>query len=256
MPQHLLFRLEAPLMSFGTLAVDANRPVQRWPAVSMLTGLLGNALGWRRTDGAALDRLQQRLRWAARVDRSGEPLRDFQTAQLDKKDVGWTTRGTPEGRDGGDATYEPPHIRQREYRADASVAVALRLEPADEAPTLQDLAEALKRPQRPLFVGRKSCAPSRPLLPARAERIDEAADVSASPALVDAADALGALAALAPPADAAARPAVFFHPDAVSGPVRSVRHRSSDERRFTLDVHAGRQTVHEWLGEPSPGTGP
>lgn len=238
MPLHLLLRLEAPLMSFGTLAVDARRPVQRWPAVSMLTGLLANALGWRRTDAAALEALQARLRWAARLDRPGEPLHDFQTAQLDKKDLAWTTWGTPEGRDGGPDTYTPPHIRQREYRADASVALALRLDPDDDAPTVRALADALQRPRRPLFIGRKNCLPAVPLL--------------APPGLVDAADALAALDCVSACEDAVARPAVFFNAGAVARAVHSVRHRSSDERRFALDVHAGRQTVHEWLRDAPP----
>ncbi len=231
MPLHLLLRLEAPLMSFGTLAVDANRPVQRWPAVSMLTGLLANAMGWRRTDVQMLEDLQTRLRWAARLDRPGEPLRDFQTAQLDKKDQGWTTHGTPEGRDGGDDTYKPPHIRQREYRADASVAMALRLDPPESSPTLQDVANALRRPRRPLFIGRKNCLPSLPVL--------------AAPALLEAADALDALALLPPCDDAVTHPSVFFNAGAVMRNMRSVTHHGSDERRFALDVHAGRQTVYE-----------
>lgn len=235
MPEHLLLRLEAPLMSFGTLAVDAHRPVQRWPATSMLTGLLANAMGWRRTDTAALERLQERLRWAARIDRPGDLLLDFQTAQLAQDDRGWTTHGSPEGRDGGPNTFDAPHIRRCEYRADASVAVALRLDPAGESPTLDDLAAALRRPQRPLFIGRKSCQPSRPLL----ER----------PGLQDADDALSALETLPPALDAVAEPAVFFHPGAVARPVRRVAHRCTDERRFALDVHAGRQTVCEWLPE-------
>jgi CRISPR system Cascade subunit CasD len=99
--QHLLLRLEAPLMSFGTTAVDHRRPVQAWPAVSMLTGLLANALGWQRSDAQALDALQARIRWAARIDRAGVALSDFQTAQLSKADKGWTTRGVVEGRGGG-----------------------------------------------------------------------------------------------------------------------------------------------------------
>lgn len=235
MAAHLLLRLEAPLMSFGTVAVDANRPVQRWPAVSMLTGLLGNALGWRRTDAAALDRLQQRLRWAARLDRPGEPLLDFQTAQLAHDDQGWTTRGEPEGRAGGQPTYGPPHIRLREYRADASVALVLRLQPAGDSPTLQDLAAALRKPKRPLFIGRKSCLPALPLLAG----------------MVDVDDALLALEALPVAQQAVLQPAVFFHPEAVQQPVRSVVHRCSDERRFALDVHAGRQIVHEWLRSAS-----
>lgn len=229
MPLYLLLRLEAPLMSFGTVAVDARRPVQRWPAVSMLTGLLGNALGWRRTDGIALDRLQARIRWAARIDRPGVPLTDFQTAQLAHDEKGWTTRGAPEGRTGSPDTYKPPHIRQCEYRADASVAVALRLDDPDQAPTLHDLSAALSAPRRPLFIGRKNCLPALPLLAG----------------LQGAIDTLAALDAMPLASDAVATPAVFFSDGAASDSVRTRMHISSDERRFMLDVHAGHQRVHE-----------
>ena len=44
------------------------------------------------------------------------------------------TRGAPEGRAGGAGTYESPHIRERDYIADALVTVALTLREAAEAP--------------------------------------------------------------------------------------------------------------------------
>ena len=47
---------------------------------------------------------------------------------------------------------------------DACVLVALRLEPAATAPDLEALAAALERPVRPIFIGRKPCLPSAPLL--------------------------------------------------------------------------------------------
>ena len=40
----------------------------------------------------------------------------------------------------------------------------MRLDPAGETPTLDALAEAFDRPARPLFLGRKPCLPSAPLL--------------------------------------------------------------------------------------------
>ena len=43
------------------------------------------------------------------------------------------------------------------------VTVVLRLEPADEEPALNDLAAKLQEPERPLFIGRKPCLPSRQL---------------------------------------------------------------------------------------------
>ena len=40
------------------------------------------------------------------------------------------------------------------------VTVALRLQPAGDEPTLDDLADALQEPARPLFIGRKACLPT------------------------------------------------------------------------------------------------
>ena len=43
------------------------------------------------------------------------------------------------------------------------MTVALRLGDKDESPTLEELADALREPARPLFIGRKPCLPSAPL---------------------------------------------------------------------------------------------
>jgi len=227
----LLLRLEAPLMSFGTTAVDHRRPVQAWPAVSMLIGLLANALGWDRSQTTALDRLQARLRWAARIDRPGVPLNDFQTAQLAKNDRGWTTRGVVEERGGGADSYNSPHLRSRDYRADASVLVALRLDAGEEAPTLDDLAGALDNPARPLFLGRKGCLPATRL----------------NLGLVQADDAVQALqqAGHLPGGVVPELASIFFNSGAAPLVEGLRTHHTSDERRFALDVHAGQQRVYE-----------
>ena len=162
--QVLILRLEGPLMSFGDVAIDEIRPTRRLPARSMLTGLLANALGWAHRDVEQLDRLQERLRFAARLDRDGQGLVDFQTAELAKDDPLWTTRGVPAERAGGAASYSGPALRYRHYIADAAVTVALTLVPAEEAPDLAALEAALLRPERPLFIGRKGCPPGRPVL--------------------------------------------------------------------------------------------
>ncbi len=160
----LILRLEGPLMSFGDVAIDEIRPSRRLPARSMLTGLLANALGYEHRDVDALDRLQERLRFAARLDREGQGLADFQTAELGQHDPLWTTRGVPAERAGGAASYSGPALRYRHYRADAAVTIALTLVPAEEAPDLDVLEAALRRPERPLFIGRKGCPPSRPIV--------------------------------------------------------------------------------------------
>lgn len=176
----LLLRLEAPLMAFGREAIDQNGPTRDHPDASLLTGLLANALGWRREDSARHQRLQDRLRFAVRIEREGEELRDFQTARLEKSDMGWTTRGAPEGRAGGARSYVGPHLRFRFYRADAALTVALTLQPEDEAPTLDACAAALAEPARPLFIGRKPCLPSGPL----ALRLVEASGLMAALACI------------------------------------------------------------------------
>ena len=159
--RHLAMRLEAPLSSYGAEAIDNFGVVDDFPAASMLTGLLANALGWRRGhDAAAHQHLQDRLVFAARLDREGRRLTDFQTAKLEATDRGWTTRGRPEERAGGADTYKSPHLRFRDYDADALCVIALRLDPPDEPPTLADLARALDEPARPLFIGRKPCLPA------------------------------------------------------------------------------------------------
>lgn len=161
--RHIAIRLESPLMSFGGEIVDNFGVTRRFPSASMLTGLLANALGWRRVDRERHQSLQDRLVFAARIDREpagGAPIQDFQTVQLSKSDRGWTTRGAPEGRDGGSATYNAPHLRYRDYFADMLVAIAMRLEPATHSPDLGEIAAALQQPARPLFVGRKPCLPS------------------------------------------------------------------------------------------------
>lgn len=168
----LLLRFDAPLMSFGHVAVDHHRPTGLFPTLSMLTGLLANALGWRRTDTDRHQRLQERLRLAARIDRRGSLLRDYQSVDLGQPfllDAGWTTRDRMEERSGAEQNKTGTHLRYRYYWADCRTTVAVALAPPDEPPTLDDLAAALRAPARPIFLGRKSCLPAGPILLGRQE---------------------------------------------------------------------------------------
>jgi len=184
-----MFRFEAPLLSFGGPTIDNYGVTRDFPAASMLTGLIANALGWRRQARAAHQKLQDRLVFASRLDheavRPAFRLRDVQNARLHQKDQGWTTAGVPQGRASSPSYQgvddETPTLgrytmqrRYRDYHAAASVMVALRLVPAEDAPTLSDIAAAVDRPARPLFLGRKACLPSEPILPPEPARWVEA----------------------------------------------------------------------------------
>ena len=168
MPRHMLMRLQAPLIAFGGETIDNFGVIRDFPALSMVTGLLANALGYRREDSELHDGLQSRLVLGARLDSELRQMSDYQTAQLFEKDQGWTTFGAPEGRASSPSYSAQPDGRKaltwqryRDYHASLNVLVASRLEPAGESPTLDDLADALDRPARPLFIGRKGCIPSR-----------------------------------------------------------------------------------------------
>jgi len=162
----LILRFDAPLISFGAPMIDQNGVVQAFPGLSMLVGLIGNALGWDHRDAEKLDALQDRIRYAARVDRLGEALVDYQTVDLgqpwmDPKKAGWTTWGHIAERDGAHSTGT--HIRYRHYRADSLVTVAVAL--VDETdPTTDEIATALRYPARTVFLGRKCCLPAAPIL--------------------------------------------------------------------------------------------
>lgn len=168
MTRHLVLRLASPLIAFGGETIDNHGVIRDFPALSMLTGLIANALGWDRGQDVLHNRLQQRLRIGTvlqpSVSRGEETgtrrLVDFQTAELGAADKGWTTWGQPEERRGGAGSYVGPHLRYRHYHVELTAWVALHLEPADEAPTLEHIATALDRPARPLFIGRKPCLPT------------------------------------------------------------------------------------------------
>jgi CRISPR system Cascade subunit CasD len=233
MPEHLILRLEAPLMSFGGEAIDNFGVVRDFPAASMLTGLIANALGWRRGDTDKLDRLQDRLVFAVRIDRPGTRMRDFQTLKLEKSDRGWTTRHAPEGRKGGDATYDSPHLRFRDYDADALVCVALRLEPANEEPSLDAIAKALDEPARPLFLGRKPCLPAARIVAGAIEAVSVLQAMQAAPRL--AADL---------PEQRQAR--VFWpRGDRSLEPARSRELAVTDRRNWRSGVHGGSRWIVE-----------
>ncbi len=155
------------MVAFGGTTIDNFGVITDFPALSMVTGLIANALGWDRSEAQRHNRLQQRLRMGCRLERAGSRMRDYQTAELFQDDAGWTTRGTPEGREkspsyraDGSGRAALTLQRYRDYHSDLVAVVALRLEPANETPTLDEVATALDRPSRPLFIGRKPCLPA------------------------------------------------------------------------------------------------
>ena len=172
----------------------------------------------------------------------------------------WTTRGAPEKRGGASLGT---HIRRPHYLADAAYTVTLTLDPADEPPTLDELEAALRHPARPLFIGRKTCLPARPLVGGRGQE-----DRLSAPSPVEALT-------LVPPWHGSSRPTVrssvsastapepasskiWWFETVISGHPRIQRQRMFpifDDRAWRVQKHRGRRFVIEGrLFDESPET--
>lgn len=231
MARHLIVKLSSPLIAFGGETIDNFGVIRDFPALSMMTGLFANALGWDRGEDARHNRLQQRLHIGTLLENAGQRLTDFQTAQLGAGDKGWTTWGTVEERRGGAGSYAAPHLRYRDYHADLTAWVAVWLDPAAESPTLEDIAVALDKPARPLFIGRKPCLPTCRLV----DGWVEAESVLA---------ALQNLAGLQPVSEGGMR---AQWPEGEGELLHDRRLDVCDERNWTSGVHGGWRPVREGL---------
>ncbi len=161
---YLLLRLDAPLQSWGGVAFDPVRPTRPFPTLSAIAGLLASALGWTYRDGERTTSLQDSLDYAVRQLREPRVIVDYQTADLEGiGTAGWTRWGV-EKRSGSAA--RGTQILWKHYLADGDFLVAVGV--FDGSPVNVDqLQDALLEPARPLFLGRKSCLPARPLLASR-----------------------------------------------------------------------------------------
>jgi CRISPR system Cascade subunit CasD len=168
--------LKAPLMSFGKVSLDRFSPTGRFPSKSMITGMVGAALGIDRTNVVDLQHLQDHLIVASGYKVEGRVLRDVQNANLGD-DVVWTTRGKPASRGGGENTLNSAVRRTKDYIEDAELRVVLGLEPGCKF-SLAQIADSFRCPVFPVSIGRKTCLPSAPFVPRSNEDCMHEADTA------------------------------------------------------------------------------
>ncbi len=147
----LFLRLEGPLQSWGDRAIGRSRGTALIPTKSGLVGLLGAALGLSR---AALNRRLDELNslaMAVRVDRAGHVAEDYQTVGAR---IGVVAADGHVKKTASTGEYEAI-ISPRDYLVDASFLVLLR----GNLATIEELADALRNPRWPLYLGRKRCVP-------------------------------------------------------------------------------------------------
>jgi CRISPR system Cascade subunit CasD len=146
----VLMRLEGPIQSWGTQGRFSIRDTDTEPSKSGIIGVVAAALGMQRDDDATLGRLAA-LEMAVRVDREGTLLRDYHTVG------GGVFRGERYAVWG----TKDPVPTERYYLSNASFLVALG---GENEEMVERIADALANPRWPLFLGRKACVPSMPLL--------------------------------------------------------------------------------------------
>ncbi|CAG7844729.1 CRISPR system Cascade subunit CasD [Pseudoclavibacter triregionum] len=130
----LLLELAAPWQAWGSESRFTRRATEPMPTKSGVVGLLAAAEGRRRTD--PVEDLVK-LRFGVRADQVGVSQTDFQTA------IDWRTG-------------ESKPLSHRAYLSDARFLVALE----GGRELLDGLAEAIRRPTFPLYLGRRSCPAS------------------------------------------------------------------------------------------------
>lgn len=131
----LLLRLAAPLQSWGSNSKFEIRTTEKMPTKSGVVGMLAAALGWGRN--ADLSELTT-LKFGVRADREGEDITDFHTVHSEKSS----------------------YVTYRHYLSDAVFLAGLE----GEKEYLKKLETALQNPKFALFLGRRSCPPTLPIV--------------------------------------------------------------------------------------------
>jgi CRISPR system Cascade subunit CasD len=154
----LTLLLAGPLQSWGEISRHNSRSTLTHPSKSGVIGLLAAALGIER--GSERIRELASLRFGVRVDQPGQLLTDYHTVSGASQDPLNAERQRLPTADGGSLKPgESTKVTRRHYLADAKFIAAFQGDPG----LLASAWEALARPRYPLYLGRRSCPPARPV---------------------------------------------------------------------------------------------
>lgn len=135
----LLLRLAAPLQAWGSSSKFIVRSTEREPTKSGVIGMIAAALGIQRNDDAKKLAPLAQLRFGVRADKEGILLKDFHMVH----------------------GYKIADVTERYYLSDAVFLAVLE---CDDKELLEEIAAALQKPVYPLYLGRKSCPPTLPVV--------------------------------------------------------------------------------------------
>lgn len=135
----LLLRLAAPLQAWVSSSKFIVHSTEREPTKSGVIGMIAAALGIQRNDDPQKLVPLTTLRFGVRADKEGVLLKDFHMVH----------------------GYKIADVTERYYLSDAVFLVALE---SDDKSLLESIASALQNPVYPLYLGRKSCPPTLPIV--------------------------------------------------------------------------------------------
>ena len=135
----LLLRLAAPLQAWGSSSKFIVRSTEREPTKSGVVGMIAAAMGIQRNDDAKKLAPLAQLRFGVRADKEGILLKDFHMVH----------------------GYKIADVTERYYLSDAVFLAVLE---CDDKKLLEEIAAALQKPVYPLYLGRKSCPPTLPVV--------------------------------------------------------------------------------------------
>jgi CRISPR system Cascade subunit CasD len=160
MTNTLFLVLEGPMQSWGERARWSVRDSAPEPTKSGVVGLLACALGLNSDED--LRDLSSKIQIGVLSERPGAILVDYHTV--------YGGVMSAEGKVKINATTKLPETVEtwRSYLHDAAFLIAIR----SDRETVADLADKLQTPVWPVFLGRKSCPPSRPIFDGTGEYED------------------------------------------------------------------------------------
>ena len=168
--EFLVLRLYGPLAAWGDIACGEVRPTLIHPTKSAILGLLGAALGVRRSDEEIISTMTKSYGFAVAEEGRCVQIRDFHTVQSAKVNKGKEYGSgylTSRHRELSVPTTEmETSLTYRDYLCDVIYTVAVWIKNNKNVPyMLNEIRDALKEPKFVPYLGRKSCVLSRPMEP-------------------------------------------------------------------------------------------
>ena len=153
MANTVFLRLEGPLQSWGERARWGVRDTAPEPTKSGVVGLLGCALGIR--NDHELRNLSRQIRLGIRCDRPGVMRSDYHTV------IGGVLSAEGKVKITASTKEIETVVSRRMYLCDASFVAAVQ---SKDDSLINTIFQALRSPHWPIYLGRKSCPPSSPIL--------------------------------------------------------------------------------------------